>query len=68
MAQKSARNQKSRSKPAPRNDRAKEIQKVFDTMRIGDEDSRQAFQTLWPRSTPAHTVHYRIVLGGSSLA
>jgi hypothetical protein len=63
---KPSRKKPSRSSKKPSVHRVKQIQKVFDKLGIGDEASRQSVRQLY---TPAseHTVHYRIVLSGSTL-
>jgi hypothetical protein len=65
------REKPSRKKPSPSSKkpsvhRVKQIQKVFDKLGIGDDASRQSVRQLY---TPVseHTVHYRIVLSGSTL-
>jgi hypothetical protein len=66
LREKAGQKKPSRSSKKPSAHRVKQIQRVFDKLGIGDEASRQSVRKI---DTPMseQTVHYRIVLSGSTL-
>jgi hypothetical protein len=62
-AARSATRNAPKSKPTKR---LKQIQKVFDQLGIGNEESRRSVRPLYAPSSE-QPVHYRIILSGSTL-